>query len=138
MKPIDDKFVALGYFVSLNPDFSIFELFCRIREFLGPVFHDLAKEKNCKIFECHVLLDHVHMKIKIPPKYAVSSVIGYIKSKNAIAVARQFAGRKQNCSGEQFWARGYAISTVGFEEVHVRNYIRDQEDRDRRGENGTF
>ena len=126
------------YHVVFVPKCRKHELFGRIREILGPVFHDLAQEKNCKILEGHMLIDHVHMMIKIPPKYAVSSIIGYVKGKSAIAVARQFAGRKRNYSGEQFWARGYAVSTVGFEEAHVRKYIRDQEDRDRRGENGTF
>ena len=82
--------------------------------------------------------DHVHMMIKIPPKYAVSSIIGYIKGKSAIAVARHFNGRKRNFNGEQFWSRGYAVSTVGFEEAQVRKYIRDQEDRDNRHEGGRF
>ena len=63
-----------------------------------------------------MLIDHVHMLISIPPKYAVAEVIGYIKGKSAIAIARQFGGRKRNFNGERFWARGYAVSTVGFEE----------------------
>ena len=71
--------------------------------------------------------DHVHMLINIPPKYSVAEIIGYIKGKSAIAVARQFVGRKRNFNGERFWARGYAVSTVGFEEEQVRRYIRHQE-----------
>ena len=82
--------------------------------------------------------DHVHMLITIPPKHAVSSVIGYIKGKSAIAVARQFGGRQRNFSGEHFWARGYAVSTVGFEEAQVRRYIQDQEELDGRREEGAF
>ena len=84
--------------------------------------------------------DHVHMMIKIPPKYSVAEVVGYIKGKSAIAVARQFSGRKQNFSGERFWARGYAVSTVGFEEAQIRNYIKHQQQLDGRGseESGTF
>ena len=74
-----------------------------------------------------MVADHVHMLIKIPPKYAVAEVIGYIKGKSAIAVARQFGGRKRNFNGEKFWARGYAVSTVGFEEEQIRKYIRHQE-----------
>ncbi len=77
--------------------------------------------------------DHVHMLIKIPPKYSVAEVIGYIKGKSAIAVARQFGGRQRNFNGERFWARGYAVSTVGFEEVQIREYIRNQEQIDGRG-----
>ena len=71
--------------------------------------------------------DHVHMLIEIPPKYAVSEIIGYIKGKSAISVARQFSGRKRNFNGEKLWARGYAVSTVGFEEAQIKRYIQDQE-----------
>ena len=78
---------------------------------------------------------HVHMLIKIPPKYSVSEVIGYIKGKSAIAVARQFGGRQRNFNGERFWARGYAVSTVGFEEAQIREYIKNQEQIDGRGSN---
>lgn len=81
--------------------------------------------------------DHVHMLIKIPPKYAVAEVIGYIKGKSAIAVARQFGGRKQNFNGERLWARGYAASTAGFEEAQIRKYIQNQEQLDGQGEKET-
>ena len=77
--------------------------------------------------EGHMVQDHVHMLIEIPPKYAVSEVVGYLKGKSAIAVARQFGGRKRNFNGEVFWARGYAVSTVGFEEEEIRRYIKHQE-----------
>ena len=84
--------------------------------------------------------DHVHMLIKIPPKHSVSSVVGYIKGKSAIAVARQFGGQQKNFNGERFWARGYAVSTVGFEEAKIKEYIRNQEQLDMQGlnENGNF
>lgn len=82
-----------------------------------------------------MIQDHVHMLIKIPPKYSVSEVIGYIKGKSAIAVARQFGGRQRNFNGERFWARGYAVSTVGFEEAQIREYIKNQEQIDGRGSN---
>ena len=78
--------------------------------------------------------DHVHVLIKIPPKYAISEVIGYIKGKSAIAVARQFGGRQKNFNGERFWARGYAVSTVGFEEAQIRAYIKNQDQLDGVGE----
>lgn len=74
--------------------------------------------------------DHVHMLVKIPPKYSVAEVVGYIKGKSAIAVARQFGGRQRNFNGERLWARGYAVSTVGFEEAQVRAYIQQQEQLD--------
>jgi putative transposase len=84
--------------------------------------------------------DHVHMLIRIPPKYSVAEVVGYIKGKSAISVARQFSGRQRNFNGENLWARGYAVSTVGFEESQIRSYIRNQEQLDSKGydEKGNF
>ena len=84
-------------------------LYGKIRTFLGPVFHELAGQRRSEIMEGHMVQDHVHMLIRIPPKYSVSEVIGYIKGKSAITVARQFGGRKRNFNGEKFWARGYAV-----------------------------
>ena len=78
-----------------------------------------------------MMQDHVHMLIKIPPKYSVAEVVGYIKGKSAIAVARQFGGRKRNFSGEKLWARGYAVSTVGFNEAQIRSYIKHQQQFDK-------
>jgi len=119
------------YHVVFVPKYRKKVLYGKIRKFLGPVFRDLASHRNCKILEGHMVQDHVHMLITIPPKYAVSEVIGYIKGKSAIAVARQFGGRKRNFNGEKFWARGYAVSTVGFEEAKIKEYIRNQEQLDR-------
>jgi len=92
------------YHVVFIPKHRKKELYGKIRKFLGPVFHELAQQKGCTIVEGHMVSDHVHMLIKIPPKHAVSSIIGYIKGKSAIAVARPFSGRKRNFSGESFWA----------------------------------
>jgi putative transposase len=110
-------------------------LYGKIREFLGPVFHELARQKECEIVEGHMVQDHVHMLIKIPPKHAVSHVVGYLKGKSAIAVARRFGGRQRNFNGESFWARGYAVSTVGYEEEKIRRYVREQEQLDTKGQN---
>ena len=126
------------YHVVFIPKHRKKELYGKIRKFLGPVFHELAQQKGCTIVEGHMVSDHVHMLIKIPPKHAVSSIIGYIKGKSAIAVARPFSGRKRNFSGESFWARGYAVSTVGIEEAQVRKYIREQEELEGRREQGLF
>ena len=116
------------------------ELYGKVRKFLGPVFHELASQRQSQILEGHMVQDHVHMLIRIPPKYSVAEVVGYIKGKSAIAVARQFGGRKRNFNGEAFWARGYAVSTVGFEEEQIRRYIQDQEQLDAQGkdEDGDF
>jgi putative transposase len=100
-------------------------LFGQARRKLGEVFHALARQKECQIIEGHLLPDHVHMCIAIPPKYPVASVIGFLKGKSAIAMAR-LCGKERNFTGEHFWARGYAVSTVGFELEQVRKYIREQ------------
>lgn len=105
-------------------------VFGNIRQHLGGIFHELARQKECQILQGHLLADHVHMCIAIPPKYAVASVIGFLKGKSAIAIARQFRGKERNFTGEHFWARGYAVSTVGFNLEQVNAYIRDQEGDD--------
>jgi putative transposase len=105
-------------------------LYGEIRPRLGQIFHALAEQKDCKILEGHLMPDHVHMLVEVPPKYAVSSVIGFLKGKSAIAIAREFGGKQRNYTGEHFWARGYAISTVGYDEQKIRKYIREQEIED--------
>ena len=109
------------------------QLYEQIRRQLGAIFHALARQKECQIIEGHVMPDHVHMCIAIPPKVAVAQVMGFLKGKSAIAIARQFGGKERNFTGEHFWARGYAVSTVGFELEQVRAYIRKQEDEDSDG-----
>ena len=121
------------YHVVFVPKYRKKVLYGKIRNYLGPLFHELSNQRSSKILEGHMVQDHVHMLIKIPPKYSVAEVIGYIKGKSAIAVARQFGGRQRNFNGERFWARGYAVSTVGFEEVQIREYIKNQEQIDGRG-----
>jgi putative transposase len=105
-------------------------IFGVIRKHLGSVLHELAGQKECKILEGHLMSDHVHMCISIPPKYSVSNVVGYIKGKSAISIARRFMGRNRNFGGESFWARGYFVSTVGLDEEMVKAYIRHQEKED--------
>jgi putative transposase len=107
-------------------------LYGNLRRHLGEVFHELAKHKECRIEEGHLMADHVHMLISIPPKYAVSQVVGYIKGKSAIHVARVYGERKRNFVGQHFWARGYFVSTVGRDERVIREYIRHQEAEDQR------
>ncbi len=108
---------------------KIFEV---LRRHLGEIFRELAKQKDSQVVEGHLMSDHVHMCLSIPPKYAVSNVVGYIKGKSAIAIARHFGGRERNFTGEVFWARGYFVSTVGLDEAMVRAYIRNQEHEDER------
>jgi len=107
-------------------------LYEKLRPHLGEVFKTLAEQKECRIEEGHLMVDHVHMLISIPPKYAVSQVIGFIKGKSAIWLARVYGERKRNFVGEHFWARGYFVSTVGRDEEVVRQYIQNQEKEDER------
>ena len=91
-------------------------LYGGIRRRLGEVCRWLAQQRESQVEEGHLLPDHVHMLVSIPPKYAVSAVVGYIKGKSAIHIAREFLGRPQNFVGQHFWARGYFVSTVGRDE----------------------
>jgi len=120
------------YHIVFIPKYRKKRLFGEIRQYLGELFHDLAGQRECRIEEGHLLLDHVHMLISIPPKYSVSQVVGFIKGKSAIAIARTYMGRKRNFTGQHFWARGYFVSTVGADEEVIRNYIRNQESSDQR------
>jgi putative transposase len=104
-------------------------IYGKIRVELAKVMHELAKQKESKITEGSLSKDHVHMCIEIPPKYAVSSVIGFLKGKSAIAIARM-QGKDRNYTGAHFWARGYAVSTVGFDEEIIKKYIREQSEED--------
>ena len=125
------------YHVVFVPKYRKDALYGKTRKSLGVILHALAKQKECEIIEGHVMPDHVHMLIVIPPKYAVSSVIGFLKGKSTIAILRQFMNKQRNFTGEHFWARGYGVSTVGWNEGEIRKYIRDQEGPDSPAE-GTF
>ncbi len=116
------------------------DLYGKVRKYLGKVFHELAGQRECKIIEGHMVQDHVHMLIKIPPKYSVAEVVGFMKGKSAIAIAREFSGRQRSFNGEKLWARGYAVSTVGFNEEQIRAYVKNQEQLDCEGkdEKGSF
>jgi len=107
-------------------------LYEKLRRNPGEVFHQLAKQKESRIEEGHLMSDHVHLMIAIAPKYAVSQVIGYLKGKSAIHVARVYGERRRNFVGQHFWARGYFVSTVGRDESVNRAYIRSQEQEDQR------
>ena len=120
------------YHVVWIPKYRKKQLFGLIRTELAPVMKELARQKESEILQGAFMPDHVHMLIAIPPKYAVSSVIGYIKGKSAIYIARNFRGKKRNFVGESFLARGYFVSTIGLDEGMIRNYIKNQEKEDKR------
>jgi putative transposase len=120
------------YHVVFIPKYRRKVLYAQSRRDLGTVFRGLAEQKECKVEEGHLMPDHVHMLLSVPPKYSVSSVMGFIKGKSAIHIARVYAGRRRNYVGRHFWACGYWVSTVDKNEAAVRRYIQDQEKEDRR------
>jgi len=132
-----DKYESLShtkwerkYHVVFIPKCRRRTLYEQLREHLGGVFHELARQKESRVEEGHLMPDHVHMMLAIPPKYAVSQVVGYMKGKSAIHLARVYGERKRNFVGQHFWARGYFVSTVGRDEAMIREYIRNQEKAD--------
>jgi putative transposase len=120
------------YHVVFIPKYRRKVMYGEIRRELGPIIRELARQKESEVAEGHLMADHVHIMLSVPPKYSVSGVVGYIKGKSAIAIARKFMDRKKNFVGLSFWARGYYVSTVGRDEAQVRAYIREQEKEDRR------
>ena len=126
------------YHVVLIPKCRRKTIYVELRKHLGEVFHTLAAQKESKIIEGHMMIDHVHMMISIPPKYAVSQVVGFIKGKSAIHLARVYGERNRNFVGQHFWARGYFVSTVGRDEAVIREYIRNPEKEDQRLEQLNF
>ena len=120
------------YHVVWIPKYRKKKLYGKLRQHLGALIKDLAKQKESMVLEGHLMADHVHMLISIPPKYAVSQVIGFIKGKSAIHIARTYVGQRKNFTGQNFWARGYFVSTVGMDEEAIREYIKKQEKEDRR------
>ena len=120
------------YHIVWVPKYRRKVLYGRLRRELGEVFHDLARQKDSRILEGHLQPDHIHVLISIPPKYSVAQVVGFIKGKSAIYIARAYLGQKKNYGGMHFWARGYYVSTVGADEEVIRNYIRNQDKEDQK------
>ena len=120
------------YHIVWIPKYRKKTLFKELRKYLGEVIRELARRKDCKIIEGTMRSDHVHILIEIPPKHSVSQVVGYIKGKSAIYIAREYGGRKRNFTGQKFWARGYYVTTVGRDEETIKKYIKKQEEEDRR------
>jgi putative transposase len=120
------------YHIIWIPKYRRKVLYGELRKHLGEMFRGLVRQKESRVLEGHLMADHVHMFISIPPKYAVAQVVGFIKGKSAIHIARTYGGRKKNFVGEHFWARGYYVSTAGKDEQAVRDYIKKQEKEEER------
>ena len=125
---------ACQYHVVFIPKYRKKAIYGSLRRHLGGVLRELARQRESEVEEGHLLADHVHMLVSIPPKYSVAQVIGYMKGKSAIHIAREFAGRSRSFVGQHFWARGYFVSTLGRDERAIRAYIRAQKQEDRRQE----
>jgi len=120
------------YHVVFIPKYRRKTLYVTLRRDLGVVFRELARQRESEVLEGHLMPDHVHMLLSVPPKYSVAQVMGFVKGKSAIHIARVYAGRRRNFVGQHFWARGYWVSTVGKNEAAVRRYIQEQEQEDQR------
>jgi putative transposase len=120
------------YHVVFIPKYRKKSLYKGLRKYLPEVLRRLAQYKESRIEEGHIHPDHVHMLIAIPPKYAVSQVVGYMKGKSAMYIARTYGERKRNYAGQHFWARGFFVSTIGRDEALVREYIEQHEREDQR------
>jgi len=120
------------YHITWIPKYRKKKIFEELRQYLGEVLRNLAKDRESEIIEGHLLPDHVHILISIPPKYSVAQVVGYMKGKSAIHIARNYMGRRRNFTGQKFWARGYHVTTVGRDEDVIRAYIKNQEKEDQR------
>jgi putative transposase len=120
------------YHVVWIPKYRKKVLYGELRKHLGSILRELATQRESSILEGHLMLDHIHVLVSIPPKYSVAQVVGFIKGKSAIQIARTFSGHKRNFTGQHFWARGYFVSTVGRDEDAIREYIKKQEQEDRR------
>lgn len=118
------------YHVVFASKYRTKRLYGDVRRELGELLHRLARQKECEIQEGHLVPDHVHMLISIPPKYSVSHIVGFLKGKTALYVANKYA-RKRRYKGYHFWARGYFVSTAGYDQQVVRRYIRNQEKADK-------
>jgi putative transposase len=102
-------------------------VFGKLRKELGTIIRRLCKYKGIEIIEGSMCIDHIHMCLAIPPKYAVSGIVGYLKGKSAMIMFEKYSRLKRNFKGHSFWARGYYVSTVGLDEAKVRNYIKNQD-----------
>jgi putative transposase len=120
------------YHIVWIPKYRKKVLYGQLRKYLGEVLRDLAQQKESKVWEGHLMPDHIHILVSIPPKYAVAKVVGYIKGKSAIYIARNFGHRRKNFTGEKFWARGYFVTTCGKDDEEIREYIKHQEQEDKR------
>lgn len=118
------------YHVVIVPKYRKKVMYGVIRREVGKLIREVCERYDIQVVEGHVLRDHVHMCLEIPPKYSVSEVLGKLKGKTTILLHQRY-GRRKNFKGLNFWSRGYCVSTIGLSEAKVLEYIRNQEKVDR-------
>ena len=118
------------YHIVFTPKYRRKIIYNQIRKDIGEIMHELCKYKGVEIIEGHMMPDHVHMLLSIPPKYSVSSVMGYLKGKSALMIFERHANLKYKYGNRHFWCEGYYVSTVGLNEETIKKYITEQEQRD--------
>lgn len=118
------------YHIVFSPKYRRKIIFAKIRESIGVIFRDLCKYKGVEILEGHLMPDHVHMLVSIPPKISVSNFMGYLKGKSSLMIFDKHANLKYKFGNRKFWAEGYFVSTVGLNEATICKYIRQQEKHD--------
>jgi len=126
------------YHIVFTPKYRKKRIFGRLRKEVGRIIREICDQNEMELLEGHAMADHVHLCVKIPPKYSVANAIGRLKGKSAIRIHRDYLNRKRNFTGFHFWARGYCVSTVGLDEGVIRNYIRTQDEREKREEQLTL
>ena len=114
------------YHVVIIPKYRRKVLYGKLREQVGRILRELCRQKGVELLEGHLMPDHVHMCLSIPPKYSVAHTIGFLKGKSAVRIHRDLL-HERRMTGLSFWATGYSVSTVGLDEDRVRQYIREQE-----------
>jgi len=124
------------YHVVIVPKYRKKVMYGKLRHQIGEVFRQLCRQKGIELLQGHAMADHVHMLLSVPPRYSIAMTIGYLKGKSAIRIHRDYSKVRGTLFGRSFWSRGYCVSTVGFDEESVRRYIEEQEEHDKRQEQG--
>ena len=119
------------YHVVIVPKYRRKTMFGHVRKRIGKLLQQLCRQKEIGLIEGHVMPDHIHMLLSIPPKFSVAMVVGYLNGKSAIQIHREALNVKQGFTGKHFWSRGYCVSTIGLDEQRIRAYVRSQEESDR-------
>ena len=114
------------YHVVIIPKYRRKVIYGRLKRQIGPILRELCRQKGVELLEGQLMPDHIHMCLSIPPKYSVAHTIGFLKGKSAVRIHRELL-HERRMTGLHFWSTGYCVSTVGLDEVKIRQYIREQE-----------